>query len=209
MKSRRIYIFLILLTLLAICIGIDIGRNYKIYSQGEDMLQCRNSDFLSYTKDVFINGEKINNELSVVVYKGDIYFSINMLRNCISNNFISQQGSGVLIRRNKIESCALLQSEYEMYIELDALRQYVHVNNDVYKFCGNIYMDCMLPASVNYNGKKYYLTNEKISSFSEKNNLTNEILNDGRMAWVDGSDLYVEDDWENVYRYEKEKTTIS
>ena len=44
MKSRRIYIFLILLTLLAICIGIDIGRNYKIYSQGEDMLQCRNSD---------------------------------------------------------------------------------------------------------------------------------------------------------------------
>ena len=54
-------------------------------------------------------------------------------------------------------------------------------------------MDCMLPASVNYNGKKYYLTNEKISSFSEKNNLTNEILNDGRMAWVDGSDLYVED----------------
>ena len=59
------------------------------------------------------------------------------------------------------------------------------------------------------NGKKYYLTNEKISSFSEKNNLTNEILNDGRMAWVDGSDLYVEDDWENVYRYEKEKTTIS
>lgn len=110
MKSRRIYIFLILLTLLAICIGIDIGRNYKIYSQGEDMLQCRNSELLSYTKDVFINGEKINNELSVVVYKGDIYFSINMLRNCISNNFISQQGSGVLIRRNKIESCALLQS---------------------------------------------------------------------------------------------------
>ena len=156
MKSRRIYIFLILLTLLAICIGIDIGRNYKIYSQGEDMLQCRNSELLSYTKDVFINGEKINNELSVVVYKGDIYFSIN-----------------------------------------------------IYKFCGNIYMDCMLPASVNYNGRKYYLTNEKISSFSEKNNLTNEILNDGRMAWVDGSDLYVEDDWENVYRYEKEKTTIS
>ena len=39
--------------------------------------------------------------------------------------------------------------------------------------------------------KKYHL-------FSEKNNLTNEILNDGRMAWVDGSDLYVEDDWENV-----------
>ena len=60
MKSRRIYIFLILLTLLAICIGIDIGRNYKIYSQGEDMLQCRNSELLSYTKDVFINGEKIN-----------------------------------------------------------------------------------------------------------------------------------------------------
>ena len=70
-------------------------------------------------------------------------------------------------------------------------------------------MDCMLPASVNYNVKKYYLTIVKISSFSEKNNLTNEILNDVRMAWVDGSDLYVEDDWENVYRYEKEKTTIS
>ena len=173
------------------------------------MLQCRNSELLSYTKDVFINGEKINNELSVVVYKGDIYFSINMLRNCISNNFISQQGSGVLIRRNKIESCALLQSEYEMYIELDALRQYVHVNSDVYKSCGNIYMDCMLPASVNHNGEKYYLTNEKISFFSVKNDLTNEVLNDGRMAWVDGSDLYVEDDWENVYRYEKEKTTIS
>ena len=194
-----------LLTLLAICIGIDMRRNNKIYSQGEDMLQCRNSELRSYTKDVFINGEKINNELSVVIYKGDIYFSVNTLRNCISDNFISQQDSRVLIRRNKIEYSALLQSEYEIYIKLDALRQYVHVNNDVYKSCGNIYMDCMLPASVNYNGKKYYLTNEKISSFSEKNNLTNEILNDGRMAWVDGSDLYVEDDWENVYRRSEER----
>ena len=198
-----------LLTLLAICIGIDTRTNNKIYSQGEDMSHSRNSELRSYTKDVFINGEKINNELSVVIYKGDIYFSVNTLRNCISDNFISQQDSRVLIRRNKIEYSALLQSEYEIYIKLDALRQYVHVNNDVYKSCGNIYMDCMLPASVNYNGKKYYLTNEKISSFSEKNNLTNEILNDGRMAWVDGSDLYVEDDWENVYRYEQEKTTIS
>lgn len=44
------------------------------------MLQCRNSELLSYTKDVFINGEKINNELSVVVYKGDIYFSINIYK---------------------------------------------------------------------------------------------------------------------------------
>ena len=49
-----------LLTLLAICIGIDMRRNNKIYSQGEDMLQCRNSELRSYTKDVFINGEKIN-----------------------------------------------------------------------------------------------------------------------------------------------------
>ena len=149
MKSRMIYIFLMLLTLLAICIGIDMRRNNKIYSQGEDMLQCRNSELRSYTKDVFINGEKINNELSVVIYKGDIYFSVNTLRNCISDNFISQQDSRVLIRRNKIEYSALLQSEYEIYIKLDALRQYVHVNNDVYKSCGNIYMDCMLPASVN------------------------------------------------------------
>ena len=62
MKSRMIYIFLMLLTLLAICIGIDMRRNNKIYSQGEDMLQCRNSELRSYTKDVFINGEKINNE---------------------------------------------------------------------------------------------------------------------------------------------------
>ena len=60
MKSRMIYIFLMLLTLLAICIGIDMRRNNKIYSQGEDMLQCRNSELRSYTKDVFINGEKIN-----------------------------------------------------------------------------------------------------------------------------------------------------
>ena len=87
-----------------------------------------------------------------------------MLRNCISNNFISQQGSGVLIRRNKIESCALLQSEYEMYIELDALRQYVHVNNTFFHY--NLH----LPEAYN---------------------------------------PYIEDDWENVYRYEKEKTTIS
>ena len=96
MKSRMIYIFLMLLTLLAICIGIDMRRNNKIYSQGEDMLQCRNSELRSYTKDVFINGEKINNELSVVIYKGDIYFSVNTLRNCISDNFISQQDSRVL-----------------------------------------------------------------------------------------------------------------
>ena len=121
MKSRMIYIFLMLLTLLAICIGIDMRRNNKIYSQGEDMLQCRNSELRSYTKDVFINGEKINNELSVVIYKGDIYFSVNTLRNCISDNFISQQDSRVLIRRNKIEYSALLQSEYEIYIKLDAL----------------------------------------------------------------------------------------
>ena len=74
MKSRRIYIFLILLTLLAICIGIDIGRNYKIYSQGEDMLQCRNSELLSYTKDVFINGEKINIDLVILnAYSSTLY----------------------------------------------------------------------------------------------------------------------------------------
>ena len=38
--------------------------------------------------------------------------------------------------------------------------------------------------------------------------ITNEVLNDGRMVWIDGADLYVEDDWGNVYRYAREKITI-
>lgn len=173
------------------------------------MLRCNDSELSSYNKDVFINGEKVDEGLSVVIYHSKIYFSVNMLHNRISDYFISQLGNSINIRRNEIDLIALLKSESDIYVEFDVLMQYVHINNDVYKSGGSMYIDSMLPTSVNINGARYYITNEQLSSSVFGDNLPDMVLSDGRGAWREDDCFYIEDDWGNIFRYKKSQVTIS
>lgn len=204
MKSH-IIIFTLLLFAAIFAVYIGIG----IHNKEDSMLRCNDSELSSYNKDVFINGEQVDDKLSVVIYHSKIYFSVDMLRNRISGYFISQCGNSINIRRNEIDPLTLLKSESYIYVEFDVLMQYVHVNNDVYKSSGSMYIDSMLPASVNINGARYYITNEQLSSSVFGDNLPDVVLSDGRGAWSEDDCFYIEDDWGNVYRYRQSQNTIS
>lgn len=171
-------------------------------------MQCSANKLIPYQKEVFINGEKITDELTVIKYEGKTYFSIDKLQIYISKRFISSENNTVTIRRDNVKPSFLLMSKEAVYIDLEKLLQYVHINNNVYKSTGNMFIDSMLPSSVNINGVTYYLTDEKIENFDVDQEQIDEVLVDGRGAWKDDSSYLIEDDWGNVYKFEKSKIGI-
>lgn len=208
MKTCTRLLFL-LVFFIVLTIYIVIVVKQKINKEEDGILYCNQFELSSYTKDVFINGERINDTFTVVVYNNEIFFSVNMLQKSTSNYFISKHGNTINIRRSRISEDALLQSEDNVFIKLDILKQYIHINNNVFCNNGNIFADTMLPVSVNINGIKYYLTSEFLSSFVTVDNPPYFVLSDGRGVWNKDGDIYIEDDWGNVYKYVESKISIA
>lgn len=173
------------------------------------MLHCDESELTPHNNDVYINGIKVDEELCVVTYHNSYYFSVDMLRNHISDKFISLHDKGIRIRRIEIDTSSLLQNNSRIYIEFNALMQYVSINNNVYESNGSMYIDCMLPASSNIGGARYYLTNEKSESSKFDYRMPDMVLNDGRGAWRKGNCFFIEDDWDHVYKYLESQDQIS
>lgn len=198
----------ILILLIVFIFGLISTAFYVKYNRptgGNQIMQCSANKLIPYQKEVFINGEKITDELTVIKYEGKTYFSIDKLQIYISKRFISSENNTVTIRRDNVKPSFLLMSKEAVYIDLEKLLQYVHINNNVYKSTGNMFIDSMLPSSVNINGVTYYLTDEKIENFDVDQEQIDEVLVDGRGAWKDDSSYLIEDDWGNVYKFEKSK----
>lgn len=201
----------ILILLIVFIFGLISTAFYVKYNRptgGNQIMQCSANKLIPYQKEVFINGEKITDELTVIKYEGKTYFSIDKLQIYISKRFISSENNTVTIRRDNVKPSFLLMSKEAVYIDLEKLLQYVHINNNVYKSTGNMFIDSMLPSSVNINGVTYYLTDEKIENFDVDQEQIDEVLVDGRGAWKDDSSYLIEDDWGNVYKFEKSKIGI-
>lgn len=206
MKMRyRMFTLSIIVGFILIFVTLSVKRSM---SEENQIMQCNTDELKTYQKSVYINGEKVADKLSVVVYKDKNFFSVDMLQKYISKRFISYNGDNVKIRRNMIELSSLLRCKDSLYIDYEALSQYIHINNDVYKSTGNMIIDSMLPLSFNIDGTTYYLTDEKIENFDPDSEQVDKVLEDGRGAWNDVSNYLIEDDWENVYKYEKSNVGI-
>ena len=206
MKMRyRMFTLSIIVGFILIFVTLSVKRSM---SEENQIMQCNTDELKTYQKSVYINGEKVADKLSVVVYKDKNFFSVDMLQKYISKRFISYKGDNVKIRRNMIELSSLLRCKDSLYIDYEALSQYIHINNDVYKSTGNMIIDSMLPLSFNIDGTTYYLTDEKIENFDPDSEQVDKVLEDGRGAWNDVSNYLIEDDWENVYKYEKSNVGI-
>ena len=201
----RMFTLSIIVGFILIFVTLSVKRSM---SEENQIMQCNTDELKTYQKSVYINGEKVADKLSVVVYKDKNFFSVDMLQKYISKRFISYNGDNVKIRRNMIELSSLLRCKDSLYIDYEALSQYIHINNDVYKSTGNMIIDSMLPLSFNIDGTTYYLTDEKIENFDPDSEQVDKVLEDGRGAWNDVSNYLIEDDWENVYKYEKSTVGI-
>lgn len=190
-----------------ILIVVTLAVNRSMTEENQ-IMQCNTDELKPYQKSVYINGEKVTDKLSVVVYKDKSFFSVDMLQKYISKRFISYNGDNVKIRRNVLKLSSFLRCNDSIYIDYEALSQFIHMNNDVYKSTGNMIIDSMLPLSFNTDGTTYYLTDEKINNFDPDSERVDKVLDDGRGAWYDGSNYLIEDDWENVYKYEKSNIGI-
>lgn len=206
MKMRyRMFTLSIIVGFILIVVTLAVNRSMTEENQ---IMQCNTDELKPYQKSVYINGEKVTDKLSVVVYKDKSFFSVDMLQKYISKRFISYNGDNVKIRRNVLKLSSFLRCNDSIYIDYEALSQFIHMNNDVYKSTGNMIIDSMLPLSFNTDGTTYYLTDEKINNFDPDSERVDKVLDDGRGAWYDGSNYLIEDDWENVYKYEKSNIGI-
>ena len=201
----RMFILSIIVGFILIVIALCVNRSMP---EDNQIMQCNTDKLKPYQKSVYINGEKVTDKLSVVVYKDKMFFSVDMLQKYISKQFILYNGDSVKIRRNIIKLSYLLGCKETLYIDYEALSQYIHINNDVYKSSGSMIIDSMLPLSFNIDGVTYYLTDEKIKNLGLNSEQVDKVLDDGRGAWANGADYLIEDDWGNLYRYEKSNVGI-
>ena len=207
---------LLLVILAAVLVGTAItlagtvrSGNGSNISGKDQAMQCNADDLTPYGNRVFINGVEVTDESAAVTYGDTIYFSISMIQDYVSDRFISLENGTVMIRRDTVSPSTLLACEEALYIGSGELTRYMHINNDVYGSTGNIFLDSTLPSSFNINGTTYYLTEEKQEIPGAGTEEADEVLQDGRGAWKDGTHYWVEDDQGNVYKYEKSGTVIS
>lgn len=160
---------------------------------------CDEMDLTIYTKSVWINGEKNQNEKNVVIYRDTIYFSSNLLNSYVSDSFVSISDTEIRIRRKAVDFSSCIRSENQTYISMDTLSNYVHINRNIFNYDGNIYLDTMLDGSINIGGQTYYLNNKKTALLYDK--APDCILKNGRGCWYGDNCIYVENDWEELYQY--------
>lgn len=141
----------------------------------------------------------VTNTNFVLVYNSKLYFSFDILKTIISDFFASKQKNTYFIRRKMIPVSELILNNYGIYISNDYLKEFLHINNNVYNSTGNLYIDTTLPSSMLINGNVYYKTEEIISSIVD--NYPDIILKNGRGAWVIDKDYGIEDDWGSIYKY--------
>lgn len=180
------------------CILILIFVTINSFNQNNQQIDY-SENYSLYDRNIYINGVMVTNTNFVLVYNSKLYFSFDILKTIISDFFASKQKNTYFIRRKMIPVSELILNNYGIYISNDYLKEFLHINNNVYNSTGNLYIDTTLPSSMLINGNVYYKTEEIISSIVD--NYPDIILKNGRGAWVIDKDYGIEDDWGSIYKY--------
>ena len=122
-----------------------------------------------------------------------------MLNKTIGESFTTLVDGNFYIRRCKIQGSSLLECDDIIFIELNEALSYLHVNNDVFKRSGELYIDSALPSNVNVKGRRYDLIDNTISKIEKRD--PDLILYDGRGVFYLNDGLAIEDDLGNLHKY--------
>ena len=159
------------------------------------------SECTEYAAYYYINGKQVTTKKAALLYNETLYLSLESLQEMVSEQFLRVDEDEIHIRHAVIELDRAMQVENTLYLPETLLSgTYLHINQDVLKTGGPIYLDTHLPYSISYQHDVYEKTDENrnVSSFFLKRYT---ILESGRRLWKDGKSIWVEDDWGKAYRY--------
>lgn len=208
---KGIYKLLVCIAIMLICI-VMVGTFEK--KKGEsvgnvEMIHCNEEEIEIYDKTTFINGKQVSLGLDIISYQNQIFLSIEILQKFISNYFITENEPFYIRRQQVKDYSSWIKCGETIYIPLDYLENFIHINSDTFSNTGNLCIDSMLPMSFNYKGERFYLNNEEAELSSEEMKLPHAFTSEGRGLWEDNDCVLIEDDWNRVYVYEKSNITLS
>lgn len=162
---------------------------------------CSMSECTEYTGCYYINGKQVTAKNAAILWNETLYLSLVPLQEMVSEQFLYIDEQGIHIRHALVTLDQAIQVDGTLYLPESLLsKTYLHVNQDVLKAGGPIYLDTHLPLSVSYQHDRYEKTdkNREASSFFLRKCT---ILESGRRLWPDRKSVWIEDDWGKVYCY--------
>lgn len=177
-------------------------------AEGKDTMEssakpviCSMSECTEYTGCYYINGKQVTAKNAAILCHENLYLSLVPLQEMVSEQFLYIDEQGIHIRHALVALDQAIQVDGTLYLPESLLsKTYLHVNQDVLKAGGPIYLDTHLPLSVSYQQDKYEKTDESraVSRFFLRKFT---ILESGRRLWSGRKCVWVEDDWGKVYCY--------
>ena len=184
--------------------GVD---EQEIHTQGTSEQIVDEQEVYAYDKPIYINGERISEKDAVVTYNDMLYMSLELLNEKITSDFISYNNHCFTVRRKTVSSFQVIQVNQKQFLPIQELEPYIHINHDVQKSNGVLYIDTMVSGNINFENQMYYLDQD----FVQSNPFQREpdgITEDGRGIWKEENYLWIEDDWGRVYKYVIDKEQI-
>lgn len=179
-------------------------------AEGKDTMEssakpviCSMSECTEYTGCYYINGKRVTAKNAAILWHETLYLSLEPLQEMVSEQFLYIDEQGIHIRHALITLDQAIRVDGTLYLPEPLLsKTYLHVNQDVLKAGGPIYLDTHLPLSVSYQHDRYEKTdkNRKSSRFFLRKCT---ILESGRRLWRGRGCVWVEDDWGKAYQYQK------
>lgn len=176
------------------------GEKTMMESPAEPVLRSR-TECTEYTVSYYINGKRVIAKDAALMCDGTLYLSLEPFPEMVSEQFLHIDAQGIQIRHALVALDQAIQVDGTLYLPESLLsKTYLHVNQDVLKAGGPIYLDTHLPLSVSYQHDHYEKTdkNREASSFFLRKCT---ILESGRRLWPDRKSVWIEDDWGKVYCY--------
>lgn len=210
MKKKICIIVILAMCIAVICVAllfIKKSENSMENNTNIQIIRKDSTDIESYSKQVYLNGVEIKNKDAVILVDDIIYVSIDMLNEQVSREFIVYKDKHLSIRRNTIDSAIILQAEQNSYLSWKLLSQYIQSNKDVQEDVG-LYLDTMMLNSISYKNTRYMLTQETMD-VNQVSGEPDSVTADGRGIWEDEKDIWIEDDWNRLYKYEKSAVSIA
>ena len=191
-------IFVLIISMITCEKFISANKNSEMESINV-IITTDKSQIEVYDKQLYINGIKNEEIYSVIEYNEKLYISSEVLNKTIGESFTTLVDGNFYIRRCKIQGSSLLECDDIIFIELNEALSYLHVNNDVFKRSGELYIDSALPSNVNVKGRRYDLIDNTISKIEKRD--PDLILYDGRGVFYLNDGLAIEDDLGNLHKY--------
>lgn len=178
------------------------GEKTMMESPAEPVLRSR-AECTEYTVSYYINGKRVIAKDAALMCDGTLYLSLEPFPEMVSEQFLHIDAQGIQIRHAVVALDQAIRVDETLYLPEPLLSSaYVHINQDVLKTGGPIYLDTHLPLAVSYGNDRYELTSEQraVSDFIKE---ADSVLESGRRLWKGRGCVWVEDDWGKAYQYQK------